>query len=331
MPEPKLRPSGSAPGPAVRTVLVAEDDLVSIRLLERHLQSWGYTVIPARNGEDAWAILREADVRLALLDWMMPKVDGPELCRRVRGLSKDRYTYIILLTSRDQSEDIIAGLEAGADDYMTKPVHFLELQARLQTGQRIIALEDKLRQSQHDLYKLATRDGLTEIWNRTTILEFLDEELVRGRRLGHPTGVIMIDLDHFKEINDTYGHLTGDRVISKAAAYFQKSVRPYDRVGRYGGDEMLVVLPDCGLEETIQVAERLRKTVEKARLRVPGRMLRFTLSLGCASSKNEAGRSVDRMIRESDRALYEAKQNGRNRVAAARDPRPRRKGEPHAR
>ncbi len=296
-------------------LLIAEDDPISSRILEKNLRSWGYETIVARNGNQAWEALRGPTTRLALLDWMMPGAEGPELCRRIRALNKPGYTYIILLTSRDSIQDIIDGLEAGADDFMTKPVNFAELRARLQTGGRIIALEDKLLDSQKRLFELATRDSLTGIWNRATILRFLSDEMAHCRRGGdYSLSTILIDVDYFKKINDTYGHQIGDKVLSRVTACLEKHIRPYDKVGRYGGDEFLIVLPNCSLYHVAVVAERLRSAVEKQKIRVEGGSLNLSLSLGCASSECFRRPAGERMIKESDRALYKAKQEGRNRV-----------------
>ena len=311
-------------------VLVADDDPISRSILLKHVQSWGFGVASATNGSDAWTLLKDPETRIAILDWEMPGANGPDLCSRIRAESKVKYTYIFLLTSRDDPSDIIAGLEAGADDYMTKPVKFPELRARLRTGRRIVELEDKLLDSQKRLYELATRDGLTRLWNRRTIIQFLDGDLAHGHRQSQPTSVIMIDVDHFKSINDTCGHLAGDKVLMTLARRLESRVRPYDRIGRYGGDEILIVLPDCGLADAAKIAERLRRECVRKPASLRGQPFAFTLSIGCASSEAMARPTSDRMIHSGDQALYEAKRLGRNRVVVS-ESKPAAKGRLHAR
>ena len=299
-----------------RTILVAEDDPISRRILEKNLKSWGYETLLANDGRGAWEAIQRPDVRLALLDWMMPEADGPEICRRIREAKKGKYTYILLLTARDQPQDIITGLQAGADDYMIKPVNFLELKTRLQTGQRIIDLEDKLLQTQAQMTELATKDGLTKLWNRTFIMEFLDEELIRAGRTGSPLSLIMLDLDFFKKINDERGHRTGDEVLMRIAEILTKGVRPYDKIGRYGGDELMLVLPNCDRGDAGLIAERLRRECAAEQIRVYGKVINVTISAGCASSDHLVRPTGDRIIQACDKALYRAKAAGRNRVSA---------------
>lgn len=296
------------------TILVADDDPISSRILERKLQSWGYDTLHAGTGGEALKALSRPNIRLALLDWMMPEADGPEICRRIREQKKAPYTYIILLTSRDQPQDIIAGLQAGADDYMTKPVNFLELKARLQTGHRIIALEDRLLRTQERLTELATRDTLTKLWNRRMILRFLEEELARAGRSGDPVGCVMIDIDNFKNINDTHGHQKGDKTLQYVAETLAKGLRSYDKIGRYGGDELMVVLPQCGRDDLVKIAERMRLACAAESIVADGIEIAVTVSLGCALSESLSRRNADDLIVASDQALYRSKASGRNRV-----------------
>jgi two-component system cell cycle response regulator len=298
-------------------ILIAEDDLISSKILQRNLLNWGYYVVPARSGAEAWQALQDEELRMALLDWMMPGMDGIEVCRKIRRRRKYKYTYIILLSAKDRKQDIIAGLSSGADDYMTKPVNFLELRARLQTGRRIIDLEDKLLVVQKQLKDIASRDSLTKLWNRSESTTFLEEELGRGQREGMPTGVILLDLDHFKRINDFYGHDIGDQALLKVVSRVKKKVRKSDKIGRYGGDEIIIVLPRCSASEIARIAERLRLSVAKKAFKTELDTVPLTISLGCAASDVTGILSSERFIKAADEALLKAKSQGRNRVVVA--------------
>jgi len=298
-------------------VLIAEDDIVCSKILQKNLESWDYEVVLARNGAEAWQALQDESLRLAILDWMMPDMDGVEVCRQIRRRKKYKYTYIILLSAKDRKQDIISGLSSGADDYMTKPVNFLELRARLKAGRRIIELEDKLLFTQNQLKDIASRDGLTKIWNRTEIARFLNEELERGRREKIPTGVIMLDIDHFKRINDVYGHSVGDLALIKVVSRLKSKVRKSDKLGRYGGDEIVILLPNCPQTEIKKVGERLRLAVGHRRIRTELNTLPLTISVGCATSDLPGNSSPEKLIKSADRALLKAKELGRNCVVVA--------------
>jgi len=296
-------------------VLVAEDDPVSRRLLEAHLGRWGYRAVAASDGDQAWDLLQQPDApRLAILDWMMPGLSGPELCRRVRSLGREPYTYLLLLTARAHKEDLIEGMEAGADDYVTKPFDAQELNVRLRAGRRILELQAELVTAREALREQATRDGLTRLWNRSSILEILARELAKSERDGSAVGLIMADLDHFKQINDTHGHLAGDAVLREAARRLQTSLRSYDSVGRYGGEEFLVVVPGSTHSSALQLAERLRLAVNREPVRLTDRSIEVTISLGVAVSAPGALIFPETLIRAADEALYRAKTVGRNRI-----------------
>jgi diguanylate cyclase (GGDEF)-like protein len=297
-------------------ILIAEDDKVSQKILKKNIAGWGYDIAVAANGDEALRTLREGDVRLAILDWMMPGINGIELCRYVREDGGPKYVYLIMLTSRDRRQDIVEGLEAGADDYMAKPVNFLELRARIQTGRRIVELEDKLIETNRRLKDLASRDNLTSLWNRANVFLFLEEEMARGQREARPVSAIMIDVDRFKSINDTHGHLAGDIVLIEIAKRLERGVRAYDRVGRYGGDEMLVILPGCGLDEAANIGERLRRSISGKKVRTPDGAFDVTVTLGCSCSEHVPDASAESLVRASDAALYLGKSQGRDRVVA---------------
>jgi diguanylate cyclase (GGDEF)-like protein len=302
-----LAHAGAAPSPDQMRVLAAEDNPVFQSMLRTLLRKWGYDAVLARDGNEAWHALESEDgPRLAVLDWMMPGMDGVEICRRVRSLSRESYIYILLLTARTESQDLVEGMDAGADDYLTKPFNAQELRVRLRAGRRILDLQDALRRQ-------ATYDGLTGLLNRNSILDRLEEEIVRNRRESKPVGLLMVDLDHFKSINDTHGHLTGDAILREAAARMKSAARAYDSLGRYGGEEFLVVLPGCDLHAAINHAERLREVISSVPFSLPQRQLHVTCSIGVISSSALA---AEAMIRLADENLYEAKSLGRNRVVA---------------
>lgn len=217
-------------------ILVAEDDPISRHLLCAWLKEWNYRVVAADNGLDAWNILQQEDApQIAILDWMMPAVDGPELCRRLRAQNRGFYRYLLLVTAKARKEDIVEGLEAGADDYLTKPFDAEELRARIRAGERIVQLERALKQARDALQFEAAHDPLTGVWNHGAILELLQREVQRSRRTADHLGVMMADLDDFKTVNDSYGHQVGDVVLQECALRMVGEFRDYDWVGRYGG------------------------------------------------------------------------------------------------
>jgi two-component system cell cycle response regulator len=298
-------------------ILIADDSLMSRRLLESTLRSWGYEVISACDGKQAWQILDgEEAPPIAILDWMMPGYTGPDLCRLVRRKSAEPYTYILLLTSRNDKEDVVAGMDSGADDYLTKPFDKHELQVRLRAGTRIVDLQEQLLATREALRLQATRDYLTQLWNRSAILEILDRELARSEREGSPVGVIVADLDYFKHINDTYGHFAGDAALKEASLRMQASIRPYDAVGRYGGEEFLIVLARAGEESIVSQSERIRMAVESVPVNFNNSSFSISCSLGCATGVGGQV-TADQLIHAADEALYTAKRTGRNRTVAA--------------
>ncbi|MGB9836786.1 MAG: GGDEF domain-containing response regulator [Candidatus Saccharicenans sp.] len=311
----KIKLEEKSPLPGKFSILIAEDDPLARRMLDKRLQEWGFKVLKAEDGKKALEILRQPEVRIAILDWMMPGLEGPEICQKLRHLKKPKYTYVILITARDTSYDIIQGLEAGADDYMAKPINFLELRARLQAALRILDLEDHLIKTQKKLLKLATVDSLTGAWNRRTILNFIKEELERYRRENKPLGLLMVDLDNFKTINDTFGHQAGDAVLKNIVRMLKKNLRPYDKIGRYGGDELLIILPNSNIFNTGIIASRLLEYIRKSKIDFRHKAtLSATLSMGGVSTDSLAEPNLEKLIRTADRALYLAKKLGRDRV-----------------
>ncbi len=289
-------------------VLIAEDEPISCRALEKSISGWGYETVTARDGQEAWTAIKKNDIQLAVLDWMMPEIDGIELCRRIRGQvleDKAKPIYIILLTGRDHEEDIITGLSAGADDYVAKPFDFLELKIRLQNGERIINKEKEPVDS-------SSYDSLTRIWNRNTILGFFNEELVRGRKENRATGLIIVDIDHLGSFNRTYGHSVGDSVLIEVVNRLKTNIRSYDRLGRYGGDELAVVLPHCGLIHVEGIAERLRRSLCETKIKTRKGPLNITISLAGTSSDVSPHATGEELRQACDRALLSAKDKGTN-------------------
>ena len=299
-------------------ILIADDESMSRKLLQMTLERAGYEVTVVENGRLAADKLCPANgPRLALLDWVMPELDGPDVCREVRKRKEQSYVYMILLTSRESKEDVVAGLESGADDYLTKPFDPEELKARLRTGLRILDLEDRLVQAREAMRFQATHDGLTGLWNRSMIMDLLGRELSRSRREHVSTSILMCDLDHFKKVNDTYGHLSGDDVLKETAKRLLASVRSYDFVGRYGGEEFLVVLNNCNPAYALARAEEIRKAISQRPVPTTSGLVPLTMSLGLLISQEWGCQPVEELLREADGALYAAKAAGRNCVKIA--------------
>ena len=270
-------------------------------------------MITAEDGTQAWELLQRPNTAdLLILDWIMPGVDGIELCRRIRAIQQDRYRYILLVSGKDDKQDVVSGLEAGADDYLTKPFDIRELRARVRAGTRILTLQHELIQAREALRFQATHDDLTGLWSRGTTLHLLKGELERGLRSHTPTGILMIDVDHFKRVNDTHGHLNGDMVLIEAARRIDRSVRIYDFVGRYGGEEFLVVLSNCTMEDLQKIAERARRAFVDAPITMNAGEVSVTVSVGGVMALSEV-RELE-LLSVADSALYEAKRTGRDRV-----------------
>lgn len=297
-------------------ILVADDDLVSLRLMERMLQKSGYEVVTADNGQEAARILsRVGGPRLALIDWMMPGLDGPNVCRVIRDRHDDSYVYMVLLTSKQSSGDVVQGLEAGADDYLTKPCHPAELRARLHTGRRVLQLEDKLVEAREKMRFKATHDSLTLLWDRGGILSLLQSELSRSAREYSPVSLLLCDVDHFKRVNDTYGHQVGDEVLQEVSKRLKDAVRSHDAVGRYGGEEFLIVMGATGTIELQERAEQIRSAISCLPFLTAYGMLEISISIGAITIEGwNKSVSIEPFLKDVDDALYRAKAAGRDRV-----------------
>lgn len=297
-------------------ILIADDDSVSRRMMERLLLRAGYDVVTAADGGEAVERLLSKDApRLALLDWMMPVMDGLEVCRELRRLPERAYTYMALLTSKEAKEDLIAGLEAGADDYLTKPCNLHELAARLRTGQRILRMEDTLVAAREGMRFKATHDPLTSLWNRGAIVAHLEAEMNCVQQGGGSLSVLLCDVDHFKLFNDRHGHLVGDAVLREIAYRLAAAVKPGDLVGRYGGEEFLVLLRDCDEQSIAQSADRVRLGVCSYPIAMGGEQLPLSVSIGAMNIEGSSNcDDIQKVLSQVDAALYRAKMEGRNQV-----------------
>jgi diguanylate cyclase (GGDEF)-like protein len=295
-------------------ILLAEDSSFYRRMITDHLKEWGFELTCARNGNEAWRALTRQDApRLVLLDWVLPDLEGIELCRRLRSRSDgEQYTYTVLLTAKTAQEEMLQAMDAGADDFLAKPFDPLELKARLLVGKRILELQEKLVSANSALHFAATHDFLTRIWNRAEILAFLKRELARARRDQTTVGVMLVDVDHFKKVNDQYGHQAGDSVLQEIARRFSHCVREYDGIGRYGGEEFLLILTGCDMEVTLRRANEIRIAVCGEPVPWPQGSIAVSVSMGVSVA--EPSEDIELLLRRTDAALYQAKKNGRNRV-----------------
>ncbi|HKW16404.1 MAG TPA: diguanylate cyclase [Terriglobales bacterium] len=291
--------------------MLVEDSAVERHEIAGYLQTWNLEFTIATNGADAWRALQGPDPPdLVLLDWVLPEIDGIELCRRIRTLGGNGiYIYTVMLTARDRKPHLLTAMAAGADDYLGKPVDVSELRARILVGKRILEVQQSLRFS-------ATHDFLTKLFNREEILACLKREIARGQREQKPTTVILADLDHFKTVNDSLGHAAGDMVLKEVAERLRADLRAYDLVGRYGGEEFLLILPNCSSAVGVRRADEIRGFVSKVPVITTFAKMAVTISMGVTATDLEASLTAESLLQRADSALYRAKQNGRNRVEA---------------
>jgi diguanylate cyclase (GGDEF)-like protein len=295
-------------------ILLAEDSSFYRRMIADHFKEWGFEFTCARTGNEAWKALTKQDApRLALLDWVLPDIEGIELCRRLRDRPDgEHYTYTVLLTAKSEKGEMLRAMDAGADDFLAKPFDPLELKARLLVGKRILELQEKLVAANGALHFAATHDFLTRIWNRAEILAFLKRELARARRDSTTVGLILVDVDHFKKVNDQFGHQAGDLVLQEIARRFSLCVREYDGIGRYGGEEFLLILTGCDMATTARRADQIRVAISSEP--IPWSQGRIPVSVSMGVSVAEPSEDIELLLRRTDSALYQAKKSGRNRV-----------------
>ncbi len=290
-------------------ILIAEDQAPSALYLSRTLEKMGHEATIAPDGEQAWRILQNGQASVLLSDWMMPLLDGPALCRRIRSRATECYTYIILLTSRDRKEDRLEGLRAGADDFLIKPPDPDELAVRLEIAERILKVHAQLARQNERLEELAAVDELTGTKNRRRFREDLDLLYAQAQRLGSPLSLIMLDLDQFKQYNDAFGHPAGDEILKRLGSTLRSTLRSHDVVARYGGEEFVILLPATDQDEAMEVAERLRSSIASDAW--PRREVTASLGVGTIGPSTS---SASVLVEQADQAMYQSKQAGRNRV-----------------
>ena len=307
-------------------ILIADDEMVGRRVLAKQLEGWGHEVLIAKDGQEAFELFQKHNARMVITDWMMPNLDGPGLCAKIRESETEGedLCFVILLTSKESSEDLACGMEAGANDFITKPFHPLELKARMANGERILTLQGELQRQKDEATHLARTDALTQLMNRRAMLDTMRLDEDRMRRERRPQGMIMIDIDHFKTVNDNYGHGVGDMVLKGAAECFAATIRGGDYVGRWGGEEFLIALPGADIIQCAEVAERCRQQLASMRFTTDhGQTLQVTASFGTASAEGTDRAELLDLVDQADRALYWAKDSGRDRVkiyVASADP-----------
>jgi two-component system cell cycle response regulator len=327
VPDPTPRASTAIPVDESARILVVDDHEDNIEVLRARLVAWGYEAATAMNGNDALKYVNANPPDLILLDVMMPEISGIEVAKRIKGNPSLPFIPIIMQTALDSTENKVEGLEAGADDYITKPIDFPELRARLRSMLRIKRLQEALEEREKALLEaneklthMSLTDGLTGLANRRHLTERIDEMFAHGTRMKEPFALVMCDLDKFKSVNDTYGHQAGDEVLKQLADILREEAREIDHVGRYGGEEFMLLLPGASLEDAVSFAERVRKHIEAHTFTFTGGTLRRTASFGVSGWPHPQITSCDSLSRTADDALYVAKETGRNRVVAFDSP-----------
>lgn len=297
-----------------RKLLLVEDDQDYRQLLEKKLKSSGYDVISASNGLKALELMEIHEIRLLITDWSMPIMSGLDLIKSVRSDTSKPYVYIIVLSAYSTIKDIVKGIDVGSDDYLTKPFSFIELEARIKIGERIINLESRLQNSINEQLHMAQIDHLTKIFNRRYLFEIGEQLFNQGQRYKHQMALLMIDIDRFKNVNDTHGHHIGDETLISIARRFSESIREVDILGRFGGEEFIVLMPETKAKGAQIVAERMRASISAEPLKTSGPKISLTISVGIAVQES-ATENLEALVKKADVALYQSKRAGRNRVS----------------
>lgn len=302
-------------------ILIVDDDPISRRLIHRTLEKLGYRVHVAEHGREAWQIIQRNGIQLVITDWLMPQMDGLDLTRKIRSAEMPGYVYIVILTGQEGIDNVVDGFDSGADDYLVKPVSPKELQARLRVGKRVLDLERRLKKARDKMQHLAMHDELTGLCNRRAFYDHAQSLLEHASREAAPLSMLMIDIDHFKSVNDRYGHLVGDEILKSVAHTIQSQLRLYDRAGRWGGEEFIVILPTTKLSDAAKIAERLRQAISSMSFhrlqdKIDADSLHVEVSIGVAGIKKGRRISLDTLVNLADEMLYQSKREGRNRISA---------------
>jgi len=316
-------------------ILIVDDDPLVLKLLNKYLRAAGHDVLSAINGREAMRIVLNEGPSIVISDWSMPEMDGIDFCKAIRSIEEIGFVYVIIVTAHTEKNRVVEAFDAGANDFLTKPFHRQELLARVNAGMRIVTLEADLMKKQREIQKtnaelmvlnrmleqMATTDELTRLPNRREAMNRLKEYWALAERHDQPLTCIMLDIDHFKRCNDTYGHDAGDLVLRETARALEWAVRCGEKVYRLGGEEFLVLCPNTNIDDAVRAAERLRRTIEGNRVEFGELSLNVTISAG-AAERNEITITPDDLLKRSDEALYEAKHAGRNTVRVAGVPAP---------
>ncbi len=297
------------------SALIVEDDKETRELIHEFIKDIFIKVYKTKSAEEAQILLKSDEtIQLILLDWNLPGLSGIEFSKILRETTDNRYIYILMITGEQSSDSMILAYEKGVDDYIVKPFQFSELKAKLKSAQRIIEMENKLRKKYKEAHYKSIYDSLTNVFNRAEIFEKLNVEYVRHTRNKLIFGIILIDIDYFKKINDTFGHQYGDYVLKKTAEIIKNRCRSYDYIGRYGGEEFLIICPETDKNSLYSIANRIREAVMEYDFEYKNVKSNITISAGIATS--DETHSFDSMLELADKRLYNSKSSGRNKITA---------------